>query len=111
METKIGQSMEPLVGPYSRTSLGRRLLDEALRKRKRCDYIENPSMNTIITSFFLFGCFSALDKHNTAWFHLREATTLAQIIGMQEEKTYTTGPYLAMMSMRRLFWLLFVTER
>ncbi|KAI4099853.1 MAG: hypothetical protein LQ339_005768 [Xanthoria mediterranea] len=111
METKIGQSMEPLVGPCSRTTLGRRLLDEALRKRKRCDYIEDPSMNTIITSFFLFGCFSALDKHNTAWFHLREATTLAQIIGMQEEKTYTTGPYLAMMIMRRLFWLLFVTER
>lgn len=106
-----GQPMKPLIGSCSRTSIGRRLIDEALRKRKSHDYIENPSVDAVVTSFFLFGCFFGLDKHNTAWFHLREATTLAQIMGMQDEKTYTTGTRIAMMNMRRLFWLLFVTER
>lgn len=100
-----------LVAPCSRTTLGKGLLDDALRRRKCYDYIESPSVNAIITSFFLFGCFFGLDKHNTAWFHLRESTTLAQIIGMQDEKTYSNGCHEATTRMRRLFWLLFVTER
>ncbi|KAL8696841.1 MAG: hypothetical protein Q9224_002591 [Gallowayella concinna] len=84
IEAKAGQALG------SRTTLGKRLLDDALRRRKCYDYIEHPSVNAIITSFFLFGCFFGLDKHNTAWFHLRESTTLAQIIGMQDEKSYAS---------------------
>ncbi|KAL8765479.1 MAG: hypothetical protein Q9209_007450 [Squamulea sp. 1 TL-2023] len=111
IEEKAGQAMKPLLVSCSRTSLGKALLDEALRRRKGYDYIENPSVNAVITSFFLFGHFFSMDKHNTAWFHLREATTLAQIIGMQDERTYANSTRVAAISMRRLFWLLFVTER
>ncbi|KAL8946317.1 MAG: hypothetical protein Q9222_007265 [Ikaeria aurantiellina] len=100
-----------LVTSSSNTSPGKTLLDEALKSRRNHDYIENPSINAVITSFFLFGCCFGMDKHNTAWFHLREATTLAQIIGMQDEKTYASVSYMESTSMRRLFWLLFVTER
>ncbi|KAL8924681.1 MAG: hypothetical protein Q9172_002583 [Xanthocarpia lactea] len=111
IEADTGQDMKPHIGSCSRASLGRGLLDEALRQRKDYNYTENPSVNAVITSFFLFGCFFGLDKHNTAWFHLREATTLAQIIGMQDEETYANGSHMATTSMRRLYWLLFVTER
>ncbi|KAL8698853.1 MAG: hypothetical protein Q9201_006342 [Fulgogasparrea decipioides] len=111
VESKAPQAIKTLAASSSNASLGKTLLDEALRRRKGCDIIEKPSVNAIITSFFLFGCCFGLDKHNTAWFHLREATTLAQIIGMQDEKTYTKGSYVETASMRRLFWLLFVTER
>ncbi|KAL8650120.1 MAG: hypothetical protein Q9210_004014 [Variospora velana] len=112
IETKAGQAIRALERSISsNTSLGKTLLDGALRRRKAYDYIEKPSVNAVMTSFFAFGCFFGLDNHNTAWFHLREATTLAQTIGMQDEKTYASMEYTESAGMRRLFWLLFVTER
>ncbi|KAL8748365.1 MAG: hypothetical protein Q9184_007356, partial [Pyrenodesmia sp. 2 TL-2023] len=112
IETKAGQAIKTLERSLSNnTSLGKTLLDGALRRRKAYDYIEKPSVSAVITSFFAFGCFFGLDKHNTAWFHLREATTLAQTIGMQDEKTYVSVDSAESARMRRLFWLLFVTER
>jgi len=90
---------------------GTTLLDEVLRVRKSYEYVETPTTATVITSFFLFGCYFGLDKLNTAWFHLREATTLAQILGMQDESSYMTRDPIECSRKRRLFWLLFVTER
>lgn len=111
IESKAPQAIKMLAASSSNISLEKALLDETLRRRKSYDYIEKPSINAVITSFFLFSCCFGLDKHNTAWFHLREATTLAQIIGMQDEKTYMMGCPVKAASTRRLFWLLFVTER
>ena len=96
---------------HANTFSGVALLEETLRVRKSHDFVENPTTVTIITSFFLFACYFGLDKHNTAWFHLREATTLAQIIGMQNEEHYEQGDLVERSRRRRLFWLLFVTER
>jgi len=95
--------------PNSR--LGTLLMEDSTRLRKGFEYIENPTVNTVITSFFLHGCCSGLNKHNTAWFHLREATALAQILGMQDENTYFFDNVVETSRKRRLFWLLFVTER
>ncbi|KAI9735662.1 MAG: hypothetical protein M1834_001678 [Cirrosporium novae-zelandiae] len=90
---------------------GTALLDETLHVRKGYDYIEQPTVLTVTTSFFLFGCFFGLDKNNTAWFYLREATTFAQVLGMQDEATYDNSDPIHSSRRRRLFWLLFVTER
>ncbi|KAK4931143.1 hypothetical protein LTR66_016062, partial [Elasticomyces elasticus] len=97
--------------PRSNISLGNLLLAEALRIRRGLNYIENPTVWSVITSFFFFGCYFCLDKHNTAWFHLREATTLAEIVGMHEEVNYESGDVVESARRRRLYWLLFVTER
>lgn len=87
------------------------LLEEVIRVRKGYEYIDNPSLDAVRTSFFLYGAYFNLDRHNTAWFHLREATTLAQIMCLQEEHTYLVGDRTENIYRRRLFWLLFVTER
>ena len=97
--------------PSTNAALGVLLMDEAVRIRKVLDYVENPTVVAVVTSFFLFGCCFGLNKHNTAWIHLREATALAQILGMQEESTYLNGHPVENSLKRRLFWLLFVTER
>lgn len=100
------------IQPQPSLELGQLLLQETLRVRKGYDYVENPTVWTVITSFFLFGSYFCLDKHNTAWFHLREATTLAQIMGMHEESHYQmNGDVVETSRKRRLYWLLFVTER
>jgi len=92
-------------------NLGKDLLAETLEVRKTCNYVENPTLASVTTSFFLFGCHFCLEKHNTAWFHLREATTLALFLGMHQEDLYNGRDQIEDMLRRRLFWLLFVTER
>ena len=69
------------VQPQCNLQLGGALLAEALRVRKGFNYVETPSTWSVITSFFLFGSYFCLDLHGTAWFHLREATTLALTLG------------------------------
>jgi hypothetical protein len=97
--------------PQPSLQLGHTLLEEALRVRRGLFYIENPSVWSVITSFFFFGSYFCLDRQNTAWFHLREATTLAQIMGMHEEANYSSMDIIESSRRRRLYWLLFITER
>ena len=95
----------------SHAELGTTLLSEALEARKSISYSENPTMTTVVTSFFFFGCHFCLEKHSIAWLHLREATTVAILIGMHLESSYRGGDALELKLKRRLFWLLFITER
>ncbi|KAK0636377.1 hypothetical protein B0T17DRAFT_483367 [Bombardia bombarda] len=87
------------------------LMEETLRVRKGYDYLDSPSLNSLCTSYFLFGCFYGLDLHDKAWFHLREATTLAHMIEMNKEATYLQYDSIEASRRRRLYWLLFITER
>ncbi|KAK0727466.1 hypothetical protein B0T26DRAFT_639372 [Lasiosphaeria miniovina] len=87
------------------------LMEETIRVRKGYDYLDSPTLNSLCTSYFLFGCFFGLDLHDKAWFHLREATTLAHMIGMNDEGTYLQYDPIEKSRRRRLYWLLFVTER
>ena len=103
----LGEQADSVTNP----KMGTVLMEECTRVRKSYDYVENPTVNTVITSFFLFGCCFGLNRHNTGWLHLREATALAQILGMQDENTYMFDNVVETSRKRRLFWLLFVTER
>ncbi|KAK5660175.1 hypothetical protein OQA88_13645 [Cercophora sp. LCS_1] len=87
------------------------LLEETLRVRKGYDYLASPSLNSLCTSYFLFGCHYALELHDKAWFHLREATTLIHMSGMNVETTYAQFDSTESSRRRRLYWLLFVMER
>ena len=93
------------------TELGMQLLADALETRKSLNVNESPSASAVTASFFVFGCYFCLERHNIAWMYLREATSLAIIMGMHREDHYKQGDPLAKMLQRRLFWLLFVTER
>ncbi|KAJ0108122.1 colonial-26 [Diaporthe amygdali] len=87
------------------------LLEETIRVRKGFDYTDNPTMNTLCTSYFLFACYYGLEMHEKAWFHLREASTMIQIIGMNKEEAYVQFDDVESARRRRLYWLFFVTER
>ena len=88
------------------------LLEEALRVRKGYDYTANPSLSTLCTSYFIYGCYYALEMHEKAWYHLREATTLAHISGItREEKYMQHGDPIESSRLRRLYWLIFMAER
>ncbi|KAI1637536.1 hypothetical protein F4809DRAFT_649811 [Biscogniauxia mediterranea] len=90
---------------------GTLLMEETIRVRKGFDYLESPSLNSLCTSYFLFCSYYALDMHDKAWFYLREATTLAHMSGLTKEETYLQYDNVESSRRRRLYWLLFVTER
>lgn len=109
--TSVGLVMDEPVESITNPRMGGALVEEAVRVRKGFEYIENPTVDSVLTSFFLFGCCFGLSRHNTAWHHLREATSQVYSLGMQNEESYQYGMPLEISRKRRLFWLLFVSER
>ncbi|AEO63187.1 ec966eca-d234-4fc7-8246-8541cd6cc60f [Thermothielavioides terrestris] len=90
------------------------LMEETMRVRKGYDFVASPTVNTLCTSFFLFAVHHGLEMHDKAWFYLREATTLAHLTRMNQEQTYMQydgSDNIDASRRRRLYWLLFVTER
>ncbi|KAE9984030.1 hypothetical protein EG328_009288 [Venturia inaequalis] len=112
--TMVLQSSARPAGDFAQNSnqgLAHVLLEEAVRVRKAYDYSENPTLLTVYTSFFIFSTYFCMDRQNAAWVYLREATTVAHIMGMHEEDTYKNEDYVDASRKRRLFWVLFMTER
>lgn len=89
------------------------LISETLRARRYCNWVESPSLTTIQTSFFLFSAYFCLGKDNPAWFYLREAVTITQLLRFHEEETYENLGISSSLAVyaRRMFWVLFITER
>ncbi|KAL2126252.1 hypothetical protein VTI74DRAFT_1334 [Chaetomium olivicolor] len=90
------------------------LMEETIRVRKGYDYVASPTLNSLCTSYFLFAVHHCLEMQDKAWFHLREATTLAHMVRMNEEQAYLqydSSDSVDGLRRRRLYWLLFVTER
>ena len=99
---------DPVAARYRLANL---LLKEIYRIRKTVDYIENPTVHSVQISFFLFCSYFGLDKTNVCWYYLREASTLAHMLNMNEEATYKTGDSQENIFNRRFYWLVLVTER
>ncbi|KAL1980270.1 hypothetical protein VTN96DRAFT_4414 [Rasamsonia emersonii] len=90
---------------------GEELLAEAVSARKECDITENVDIETLLTSFFLFAAYGNLDKQDQAWFYLSQSTAMAHTLGLHRESTYSNFDPTEAEERRRVFWLLFVTER
>ncbi|QPG93953.1 hypothetical protein C2857_003780 [Epichloe festucae Fl1] len=87
------------------------LLEECLRVRKGYEYLDTITLNALATNFFLFGCYSGQEMHDKAWYHLREATTMVHMAGMNKEEHYMQFDAAEAARRRRLYWLIFSTER
>ncbi|KAF6833799.1 C6 zinc finger protein [Colletotrichum musicola] len=89
------------------------LLEETLQVRKGSDYLDNPTLNTLATNFFIYGCYHGLELHDKAWYYLREASTMMHMNGMNKNETYH-GPQwdnAESSRRRRLYWLFYIMER
>ena len=89
---------------------GLRLVEETLRVWNGYDHKDSPTLTDVLIAFFLSAAYFGLEKANAAWIHLREAITLAQLLGMHDEATYKRGDADGDIR-RHLFWLLYVSER
>ncbi|KAG5945049.1 hypothetical protein E4U60_005522 [Claviceps pazoutovae] len=87
------------------------LLEECLRVRKGYEYLDSITLNALATNFFLFGCYSSQEMHDKAWYYLREAATMIHMAGMDKEEHYMQFDAAEAARRRRVYWLIFSTER
>ncbi|KAI5957052.1 hypothetical protein CANMA_004466 [Candida margitis] len=78
---------------------------EAIRVKKA-----EPTVESVLTSFFLHIALSNAGASPTGICYLREAITLAQIMGLDRTDTYSRSP-AETHRMRKIYYLLVVTER
>ncbi|KAJ5471553.1 hypothetical protein N7530_008910 [Penicillium desertorum] len=90
---------------------GEELLAEAVRARQECEVLEELDTESLLTSFFLFASYGNLDRQDHAWFFLCQATSFAFSLGLHRESTYAEYEIEEAEERRRIFWLLFITER
>lgn len=96
--------MEPLVAES--------FITEAKRVRSTFDYMEPVTLNTTLISYFLHIFYGRQPlRTQTAIFYIREAITFAQLYGMHIEDSYSRYPIKDQQVMRKLYFLLFMTER
>lgn len=84
---------------------------EALQVRQSWDFVDEPSEQTLMTSFFLFAYFGNASRSRRAWYYLREAVGFALAVGLDDPNSYTRFESADAQRRCRIFWLLFVTER
>lgn len=100
------------LGHDSQTGLGELLLlVDITRARNGHELLETPTATTVRSFFFTSRCYFHLDGHQTGWVHLRQAITLAHVVGMDKEETYQHEDRVEGLHMRSLFWMLFLDER
>ena len=87
--------------------------EECLRARQHHDCVQRPTVLSVMTSFFLFAYYGNDEGENSerAWLYLQEAITFAEILGLDDERALEKVKPEEAQWGRRLFWLLFVTER
>ncbi|CAH0017668.1 unnamed protein product [Clonostachys rhizophaga] len=79
--------------------------------RKGYEYLDSISLNVLATNFFLFACHYGLESHDRSWYYLREASTMIHLTGMHQEDHYMKHESVEASRRRRLFWLVYATER
>ncbi|GKU22717.1 unnamed protein product [Fusarium langsethiae] len=73
--------------------------------------IDDMTLDSVLVSFFLFASYGNLNDSRHAWYYLNQSITLAQALGLTRESGYHGLPDEEREKRRRVFWLLFVTER
>ncbi|GIZ46106.1 hypothetical protein CKM354_000924500 [Cercospora kikuchii] len=107
LDTSIPQP--PSIHPVKRNDAI--FAEECLRERKNFDYPEQATTLNVMTSFFLFCFYGNHEKHNQAWYFLQESITFSENMCMDDEEEYDKLDPIDAQWRRRLYWLLFITER
>lgn len=93
----------------NKQDLGRDLLRQCLYLRHSFEWIEQASLLTIISSFFICVTYMELKQIRSHHFFLREAIGLAREMNGDVERT--PGDQIELICRRRMLALLFITER
>lgn len=99
----------PVQGHYRVSS--RVFETEAKRARDEADHLEQITVFSILSSFFLHVYSANVGRMNASTVYLGEAITKAHIIGLHKTSYYEFLTVEQVQMNLRLYWLLFITER
>ena len=105
----IDISERPTSSP--RADQARMMMNQATRMRSCSDFGEHPTLEAILTSFFLFGCLFGSNQHNAAWLRLQEAVNLAVTLGLDDPQAYQNISSEESGHRMRTYLVLSITER
>ncbi|KAG7115030.1 sucrose utilization protein SUC1 like [Verticillium longisporum] len=91
--------------------LADKYISQCFAGRHDRSYIEDADEWTIMESFFIFSYYGNCNTSKQAWYHLREAISFALALGLNREESYSDPSLEVNERRRRLYWLLFITER
>ena len=93
------------------TMSGVDFLAAAERARRQFSLVDNMSQEAIVTSFFLFVSYANIEKYDQAWFYLSQSITMTILLGYDREPPIVNLSPKDLNIRRKIFWLLFITER
>jgi hypothetical protein len=97
--------------PVDNIISGQELINEAIQALSEYDPLADPHIDTLLTMFFLFCAYGNLSKSGYAWHYLSQTISFLQILEMDREESYVGLPAAEANVRRRVFWLVFITER
>ena len=95
----------------SRSAQAQMLMQECVKMRVVADFGEDPTIEMVLTSFFLFACLFGNNRHRAARLRLREAVDLAYSMGLHLPLSYEGLEPEAREQYLRTYLVLSVTER
>lgn len=90
---------------------GLQFLSAAEHARQHRSLAHDISQDAVLTSFFLFVSYENLHQDDQAWFYLNQSISMAILLGIDRDGSATDMSAADLNMRRRIFWLLFVTER
>jgi hypothetical protein len=84
---------------------------ESRRARDDADHLENVSIFSILSSFFLHVFSANVGRMNVSTILLGEAITKLHILGLHKTIYYAAMPAAQVQHALRIYWLIFITER
>ncbi|KAJ2899792.1 RING-3 protein [Zalerion maritima] len=102
---------EAASAPPAWEQIGRSFLDESISARQSYDFEEDISLPAITASFWMSTSFFEINQSKKSWYYLKEALSLAMDLGLHNEAKYMGLSDTEKLCRRRVFWILFVTER
>ncbi|KAM0750878.1 hypothetical protein T439DRAFT_325924 [Meredithblackwellia eburnea MCA 4105] len=94
-----------------RDGQAQRFLTEACKLKGAVECGENVSFDGVLSSFLLFLCLFSLRRHDAAWFRIREAITLAELMDLHHFEQHVELEPEEKQRRQRLCAILAVTER
>ncbi|KAH7139943.1 fungal-specific transcription factor domain-containing protein [Dactylonectria estremocensis] len=90
---------------------GEMLLEFAENSLRQISVIDDFTLDSTLASFFIFAAHGNLNNPRNAWFYLSQSISLAHALNLTREAGYVDLAEKERETRRRVFWLLFVTER
>ena len=90
---------------------GETLLSMATTALRQVDVVEVDNLDAVLSSYFIFDGYGGITKMRQASFYLNQSISLAHGLQITSESGYDGLSEKERQMRRRVFWLLFVTER